>query len=158
MNTSTKTSKIIGIALAVVIIIAALVWAFGLGKSPADTTNTEGPTTVPPVPTDETTAPASGQYKDGTYTAAGAYVSPAGPESVNIGLTVVGGKITDTTFAGAATNPASKNKQAAFAAEYKQLVVGKSIDEISLTVVNGSSLTPKGFMDALAKIQVQAQS
>jgi 23S rRNA (uracil1939-C5)-methyltransferase len=37
-------------------------------------------------------------------------------------------------------------------------VVGKNIEELNLTVVNGSSLTPKGFMDALAKIKVDAQT
>jgi hypothetical protein len=43
-------------------------------------------------------------------------------------------------------------------ADYKQYVVGKKIDEVQLTKVSGSSLTPQGFNDALAKIKAEAKS
>ncbi|KXK09170.1 MAG: hypothetical protein UZ21_OP11001000228 [Microgenomates bacterium OLB22] len=46
--------------------------------------------------------------------------------------------------------------QGLFAEGYKTQVVGKSIDELKLDVVNGSSLTPKGFEDALQKIKTEA--
>ena len=36
-------------------------------------------------------------------------------------------------------------------------VIGKDIDEVNLTKVSSSSLTPKGFMDALKQIEVEAK-
>ena len=38
------------------------------------------------------------------------------------------------------------------------MVVGKNIDEVAITKVAGSSLTPKGFTDALEKIKADAKS
>jgi uncharacterized protein with FMN-binding domain len=98
------------------------------------------------------------QYADGTYSATGNYRSPAGPESVEVSLTLANGVITDATFKGDATAPRSMQMQSQFAAGFKEQVVGKSIDSLSLTVVNGSSLTPRGFMDAVSKIKAQAQA
>lgn len=96
-------------------------------------------------------------YEDGTYNATGAYSSPAGQESVEVTLVLKDDMVTAATFKGNATHPTSKLNQQKFAAGYEVLVVGKSLDSISLTVVNGSSLTPKGFMDALADIKADAQ-
>ncbi len=98
------------------------------------------------------------KYKNGTYSATGNYRSPAGAESVQISLTLVDGVITDATFKGDATAPRSVQMQGQFSSAFKEQVVGKSIDELSLGVVNGSSLTPKGFMDAVAKIQAEASA
>jgi hypothetical protein len=97
-------------------------------------------------------------YKDGTYTADGQYVSPAGEEHVGVTLTLADGVITDAQFEGKTQHPTSKIMQGKFSEGYNAVVVGKSIDELSLTVVNGSSLTPKGFMDAVAKIKVEAKA
>ena len=125
-----------------------------------------GPVATPPdqaPPPAATSANTSSQssvlakkYTDGTFSAAGSYNSPEGSESVNISLTLKGGVITDSTFQGNATNPRSQKFQQLFSDGYKQLVVGKPIDSLSLTVVNGASLTPAGFMDAVSKIQTQA--
>jgi hypothetical protein len=54
-------------------------------------------------------------------------------------------------------NKISQRLQGMFAEGYQAEVVGKSLDEIDLDVVNGSSLTPKGFMDALDDIKAGAQ-
>ncbi len=97
-------------------------------------------------------------YADGTYDATGNYVSPAGAESVDVTITLDGDVITDATFHGNATHPTSMRMQGNFAAGFQEQVVGKSIDEVSLGVVNGSSLAPKGFMDALAKIKAEARA
>ncbi len=99
---------------------------------------------------------ATGLYKDGTYDAMGSYVSPAGPESVNISLTLEDGVIVNATFQGNATASRSQVMQSQFSAGFKEAVIGKSINDLSLTVVNGSSLTPKGFMEAVKKIQAEA--
>jgi hypothetical protein len=97
------------------------------------------------------------EYADGTYSALGSYISPAGQENVYVTLVLEGDLIKDASVEVRAENPGSKMMQEAFAAGFKTEVVGKNIDEVSLVVVNGSSLTPKGFMDALSKIKTEAQ-
>lgn len=97
-------------------------------------------------------------YKNGTYSADGIYRSPAGGESVSITLTLKDDVVTATSFQGHATAPKSVVMQEKFAAGFQELVVGKSIDELSLDVVNGSSLTGAGFMDAVAKIKAEAKA
>jgi hypothetical protein len=101
------------------------------------------------------TAPAT-RYKDGSYSSTGAYTSPAGPESVEISITLVADIVTNATFKGLATHKMSIANQKKFADGFSAEVVGKPIDSINLTVVNGSSLTGTGFMDALSKIKSQA--
>ncbi len=114
-------------------------------------------TNTPPTPTTTSQTVPNALYKNGTYSAKGAYNSPAGNEAVGVSLTVANDMVTGATFTGEATHPASKKWQAEFNKGFTQAVVGKKIDEISLTVVNGSSLTPKGFMNALATIKTQAK-
>lgn len=104
-----------------------------------------------------TTAPTTkGVYKDGTYEAKGDYVSPGGAEEIDVRVTLTKNVITDSSVAAMATRPTSKMMQQDFVANYKSLVIGKNIDEVMLTQVSGSSLTPKGFNDAIAKIKSQA--
>ncbi|MBP6882232.1 MAG: FMN-binding protein [Candidatus Levybacteria bacterium] len=110
-----------------------------------------------------TTAPTqdsatTGIYKDGTYSVVGNYVSPGGPREVNITVTLQGDVVTDSTFEGSATDAPSKRFQGEFAEGFKPMVVGKKIDEVQLTKVAGSSLTPKGFMDALEKVKTEAKA
>ncbi len=95
-------------------------------------------------------------YADGTYTADGTYKSPAGSEEVTIGVTLKAGVVTAVEYTPEAVNPKSDMFQDKFKEGLSAQVVGKSIDSISLTVVNGSSLTPMGFMDALEKIKLEA--
>lgn len=97
-----------------------------------------------------------GSYKDGTYEAQGEYVSPGGPEEVGLKITLKDGIITDSAFTKMAERPMSVTFQEQFATGYKEFVVGKKIDEVNLTKVSGSSLTPRGFNDALAKIKAEA--
>jgi hypothetical protein len=109
-------------------------------------------TTESPTVNEETS-----MYANGAYTKTGTYTSPAGSETVTISITLADDIVASATFTGNATNPGSVNNQAKFAAGYSDLVVGKNIDEIALTVVNGSSLTPDGFMDALALVKADAK-
>lgn len=97
-------------------------------------------------------------YKDGTYSADGAYRSPAGAESVHITLVLKGDQVTGVTFKGDATNQKSIAMQKAFGEGISEKVIGKSLDEVSVTVVNGASLTGTGFMDAVAKIKAEAKA
>ena len=113
---------------------------------------------VPPLNTPETPTTSVRTYKDGTYTAEGAYVSPGGDESINVTLVLKDGILVDSTVKSLATRPVSVKMQTAFISGYKTLVVGKKLSEVTLTKVSGSSLTPKGWNDALAKIQIQAKA
>lgn len=97
-------------------------------------------------------------YRDGTYSADGVYRSPAGGESVHVSVTLKDDTITDATFVGDATHEKSIKMQAAFAEGYADQVVGRSIDDVSVGVVNGSSLTGGGFMEALEKIKTDAKA
>lgn len=96
-------------------------------------------------------------YKDGAYTVVGNYESPAGPESINVTVTLAGDTVTEVEYAGTAENMRSKKEQANFGEGYKPMVVGKKIDDIQLVAVSGASLTTKGFMDALAKVKAEAK-
>jgi hypothetical protein len=96
-------------------------------------------------------------YANGSYTETGVYTSPAGQEEVTVSITLADDVIASATFTGNATNPGSVKNQEKFAEGYSALVVGKKIDEVALTVVNGSSLTGIGFMDALAAIKDEAK-
>lgn len=97
-------------------------------------------------------------YKNGIYTNKGTYTSPAGEEHVEVSITLTDDIITSATWKGEATNPGSIRWQGEFSKGFSAAVVGKKIDEVALTVVNGSSLTPKGFMDALQKVKLGAKS
>lgn len=96
------------------------------------------------------------KYANGTFAATGTYRSPAGSETINISLTLKNDLTDHATYTGTATHPKSMNFQSLFGAGFDAAVTGKSIDTLALDVVNGSSLTPMGFMDALAKIKAEA--
>jgi uncharacterized protein with FMN-binding domain len=97
-------------------------------------------------------------YKDGTYTAEGDYITHGGPESISVTVTLKDGVIELADVKSQARDQMSTLMQGKFISGYKPLVEGKNIDEVSLTNVSGSSLTPIGFEDALSKIKAQASS
>lgn len=111
-----------------------------------------------PAPTTTPTVAQATSYKDGTYTEDGNYVSPGGPESITVKVTLKAGKIVDSNVTSNAQLPNSQIFQGKFIGGYKEFVTGKSIDEVNLTHVSGSSLTPKGFNDAIEKIKADAKS
>ncbi len=97
-------------------------------------------------------------YESGTYEATGNYISPGGAEEIDVTLTIEDGVVVDSHVEPRATRDISVVMQNDFADNYKEFVIGKSIDEVSLTKVSGSSLTPNGFNDAVEKIKGQARS
>ncbi len=137
----------------ILVIIAAVIGfqMMGQNNSPVEMVN-ETPVN------EESMMNESSMYQDGVYEMVGEYVSPGGPETVGVTVTLANGVITDANVEVLATRPASVDKQTDFAANYKPMVIGKNIDEVMLTKVSGSSLTPKGFNDALEKIKVEAKS
>ena len=107
---------------------------------------------------ESTTTAAMAAYKNGIYSAVGDYMSPGGAEQIDVKVTLKDNVITDAVVVSKATRPNSKLFQGMFVSNFKGQVVGKNIDEVKLTKVSGSSLTPKGFNDALEKIKSQAKS
>jgi uncharacterized protein with FMN-binding domain len=101
---------------------------------------------------------AAHEYQDGEFSAEGMYTSPGGEESIDVTLTLQGDVIEDATVVSNATRPISVKMQTAFIEGFKDQVIGKKISEVSLTKVSGSSLTPKGFNDAIEKIKTEAKS
>ena len=112
--------------------------------------------------TSETSAPAtdrvseSSSYKDGTYTASGTYQSPGGTEEIEVTVTLEGNKITSTNATAKAASGTSRQYQQEFVGGYKDLIVGKDINDVELDRVAGSSLTSNGFNDALEEIKQDA--
>ncbi len=167
-ETTTSPARIIGGVLALGVVIALIVWIAtneSMRTPVEDSTNTEEMEQVEGANGDEMMdeddsaqddAEDMGMYVDGEYTATGAYTSPAGQEEVEVVLTVENDVIVAAEFDGKASNPTSVLLQGMFAEGFESEVVGKSLDELSLGVVNGSSLTPKGFMDAVEQIREEA--
>lgn len=144
------------------IAIAALL-LFGLLAAylmrPAD--NQEASTNTSPSATEQVSgrpAESASQFKDGSYNAEGEYTSPGGSEAVSVSLTIKDGVVTDSTVEPQAVNPNSERYQDLFIGDYKTEVVGKSLADLQLGAVAGSSLTPNGFNDAVANIKTQAAS
>lgn len=117
-------------------------------EAPADTGTSAG----------EVSPEGSVTYKDGEYSAQGEYSYHSGTESIGVSLTLKDGVVESVEVELMATSPTSKSMQEDFAANYESEVVGKSIDEINLGKISGSSLTPKGFNDAIEQIKNQAKS
>lgn len=141
----------------------ALLATFGAGCSSSNTDATPTPaatnTATPPATTDNRgTSSANTNYKDGTYTAKGEYRVHAGPEEVQISVTLKDGVVTDTSFQGTPRLPMSQRFMDMFRENYKPLVIGKKLSELKLGKVSGSSLTPQGFNNAIEKIKQQAST
>ncbi|ROQ63757.1 FMN-binding protein [Rathayibacter sp. PhB152] len=106
--------------------------------------------------TDSTGSAATGAYADGTYEADGSYTSPGGNESVGVELTLESGVVTAVTVTPESENPTGQEYQTRFASGISGEVVGKSLDELDVTKVSGSSLTSGGFNDAVETIKADA--
>ncbi|MDP9692632.1 UNVERIFIED_ORG: uncharacterized protein with FMN-binding domain [Arthrobacter globiformis] len=101
-------------------------------------------------------AGASAGYKDGTYSADGNYKSPNGTETVGVQLTLAGGTVSAVEITEHPSNPNTRKFQGEFAGGIADQVVGKSLDEINVSKVAGSSLTSGGFNQAVEAIKAQA--
>lgn len=98
----------------------------------------------------------SGAYKDGTYSADGNYRSPNGTETVGVQLTLTNGAVSAVEITAHPSNPNTRKFQGEFAGGIAAQVVGKSLDEIKVSKVAGSSLTSGGFNQAVEEIKAQA--
>ena len=121
-----------------------------------DTGTNTGTDTGTETDTGDDTGTETGAYTDGTYEASGDYQAPSGTESVDVTVTLEGGVITDVQVVGAATDPQAQIHQGEFIGGIAGEVVGKSIDEIQVSKVSGSSLTSGGFNKAIDAIKAEA--
>ena len=115
------------------------------------------PSTASPTSTSSTLAGSGSVYKDGTYSADGTYVSPNGTETVGVELTLASGTVTAVNITQHPSNPNTRKFQGEFAGGIAAQIVGKSIDELNVSKVAGSSLTSGGFNKAVESIKAEAQ-
>ena len=97
-----------------------------------------------------------GAYADGTYTADGSYATPESVETITVTVTLEDDVITDVEVTGNPTKRESEQYQSTFIGGISAEVVGKNIDEISVSRVAGSSLTSGGFNEAIQAIKAEA--
>jgi uncharacterized protein with FMN-binding domain len=108
--------------------------------------------TAPVEPAD----PAEHRYTDGTYVAEGGYTAPSGLAAITVSITVSDDAVSwvhvaPGTFVG---DPFTFQDQ--FAKAVPDLVLGKDLDEVSVSRVAGSSLTSEAFNRAIDKIKTEA--
>ncbi|WP_332759963.1 FMN-binding protein [Pseudarthrobacter sp.] len=124
---------------------------------PAATSDSTSGATTAPSGTASSPASSASLYQDGTYSADGTYVSPNGTETVGVELTLAAGTVTAVNITQHPSNPNTRKFQGEFAGGIAAQVVGKSIDDLNVSKVAGSSLTSGGFNQALDKIKAEAQ-
>ena len=105
------------------------------------------------------TTEATSVYADGTYTRIGAYQSPAGEEGIMVSLVVENDVVTNVSLIPQATNEKSQRYQGLFVEGAASVIVGKNLADLgNLGAVNGSSLTPIGFNNAVAGVKESAKN
>lgn len=163
-RSSTNNKQQIIATLSVFILIAVIVGGFVLTKKGDGTDNVARMSQRDTKPTATTTnkdtvaKPSTTTYKDGTYEAVGGYNSPGGAEEITVSVTLKGGKITNSTVEKGANDGQAQEYQGDFISAFKELVVGKSINDLKLSRVAGASLTTGGFNNAITKIKSEAKS
>lgn len=151
--TSTKYPLAILAGLSLVGALAGCTTAAEAQSSTDDGTDPSGTTETG---TGGATDAAIGDFADGTYTASGDYQAPSGTETVDVTVTLAGNTITAVEVVGHATDPQAMLMQKSFAGGIAAVVVGKSLDELQVDKVGGSSLTSGGFNKAIDEIKADA--
>lgn len=155
MNLPAHRAMLSAAAAASVLLLTA-----ACGSSEKADVDTSAPAATSAAPSQETAgAPAeSGSYADGDYSGDGSYINPGGStSSVEVDLTLQGGIVTAVQVEPQASG-ASLQYQKKFVSGVADEVVGKSIDELSVSKVAGSSLTSQGFNAAIEQIKAEARA
>jgi uncharacterized protein with FMN-binding domain len=140
-STTSRLFALAGLGVTTVLASCATTSADG-GTDPGTTPDTETDTTA--------------EYADGSYSADGDYISPAGPSKVTVEITLADDIVTSISVTPLSTDPTAKGFQTQFADGIAAIVEGQDIDTLSVSRVGGSSLTSGGFNDAIAKIKAEA--
>jgi uncharacterized protein with FMN-binding domain len=151
-SSKTKTAVIaISVLIAVLIVVGAI--AIGQKKS-TDPAASDGAASTSASPASTTQA---SSYKDGTYSASGAYLSPGGDEKIDVTMTVKDNTIADSSVNQVPSTHDAELYQKKFKDNFLPLVIGKKLNDISLSHVSGSSLTSGGFNKAVEQIRQHAK-
>lgn len=126
--------------------------------APAETTVAPAATSEPSQSAATGSATTSGTYADGTYEATGQYATPESVETIDVTLTLAGDTITAVNVTGDPQAAESRRYQSEFIGGIAGEVVGKKLDEISVSKVAGSSLTSGGFNTAVETIKTEAKA
>ncbi|MDL9980687.1 FMN-binding protein [Microbacterium candidum] len=102
------------------------------------------------------TSAGAATYKDGTYSASGTYQTPETTETITVSITLKNDLVTNVQVTGEPRRPESQQYQSQFIGGISDVVVGKDIDQLSVSRVAGSSLTSNGFNQALDQIKSEA--
>ena len=147
----------VGVAAASVLGIVTLAGCAGTAEAEPATTAATPKATQSDSATATAPAGASGSaYADGTYTADGSYQTPESVEKISVTVTLQDDVITAVSVSGNPQKRESEEYQSKFIGGISSEVVGKSIDEISVSRVAGSSLTSGGFNQAIETIKAEA--
>jgi hypothetical protein len=140
----------------IAIIVLLLVGiGFTMLQAPKEVTDTvvrteEQEITITPSQDDQTLTATT--IPDGSHGTKVTYFTPKRDEyTMEISLTTENGIITDSTIVysnGAEVDPNAQR----FEGAYKEMVIGQSIHDLSLSRVAGASLTTNAFNEAVAKI------
>jgi uncharacterized protein with FMN-binding domain len=122
----------------------------------ADTSSDGGSTPDAGSSSESSGGDATATYADGSYTADGSYQTPETVEKISVTLTLADGVVTDVEVTGDPQAPETEQYQGQFIAGIADEVEGKSIDELNVSRVAGSSLTSGGFNAAVESIKEQA--
>ncbi len=147
----------VGVAAASVLGIVTLAGCAGAAEAEPATTAATPKATQSDSASATAPAGASGSaYADGTYTADGSYQTPESVEKISVTVTLQDDVITAVSVSGNPQKRESEEYQSKFIGGISSEVVGKSIDEISVSRVAGSSLTSGGFNQAIETIKAEA--
>lgn len=146
----------IGAAAASVLGIAVLAGCAGTTSPTSTGDAVDSGTSSTEAGTDSGTSSGSATYADGTYTAEGSYATPESVETISVTVTLADDVVTAVEVTGNPTKRESEQYQSQFIGGIQAEVVGKDIDEISVSRVAGSSLTSGGFNEAIDAIKAEA--
>lgn len=160
-NSKSPNKAVIAIVVVALLAIAAtvvIVTTNNKQATDAASTSTSDTPTTSPTNESDVQSESDGAVKDGAYSATGTYSTPGGTESIGVKVTLTDSMITEASVTTMGETGEAQEYQSKFASGFKSQVVGKKIDEVSLSRVAGSSLTSNGFNDALSDIEKQAQA
>jgi uncharacterized protein with FMN-binding domain len=156
MNTArTLTRTAVGTAASVAVMLP-LVGCSSSGTTHSSTAGSSLTAETPAPGASGTSTGVAGTYRNGTYTERGVY--GGAPSYMTFTVTIENNRITAVrSDLMPNNNDTSRGYQQRFAAALPGAVVGKSVNEVQVGVLAGSSSCGDGFNDALGKIKAQAR-
>ncbi|MET0449213.1 MAG: FMN-binding protein [Aeromicrobium sp.] len=144
------------VGVAGIVALAGCAGTTAATEEDASSASSAAPTSAATGSAEEGAAAGAGAYADGTYEAEGSYRTPETTETIDVTITLESDVITAVEVTGDPQAPQSQQYQSRFIGGISDEVVGKNIDEISVSRVAGSSLTSGGFNDAVETIKSEA--